>query len=187
MLLGVVSFLFFFFFMIFFFFVFHFFFFQAEDGIRGHCVTGVQTCALPDLPHTPRTPHGAALGRRGQKPFGVYYVYVVFVRLAGWLNYTLLPRELLDLIRDQDLLHRHCQPLDPESFLVPLSPFLVVSEDLRRDRTKGALALVKGLMVRRGAPLTGLKHLWPLNRNLVPRLGLRKSLPGTSEERRVGT
>src|SRR5437588_6207873 len=24
-----------------------FFFFQAEDGIRGHCVTGVQTCALP--------------------------------------------------------------------------------------------------------------------------------------------
>src|SRR5438034_3845572 len=30
----------------FFFFVF-FFFFQAEDGIRDHCVTGVQTCALP--------------------------------------------------------------------------------------------------------------------------------------------
>src|SRR5438132_5050099 len=29
-----------------FFFVF-FFFFQAEDGIRDHCVTGVQTCALP--------------------------------------------------------------------------------------------------------------------------------------------
>src|SRR5436190_21339679 len=28
------------------FFVF-FFFFQAEDGIRDHCVTGVQTCALP--------------------------------------------------------------------------------------------------------------------------------------------
>ena len=23
------------------------FFFQAEDGIRGQCVTGVQTCALP--------------------------------------------------------------------------------------------------------------------------------------------
>src|SRR5215204_2430420 len=23
------------------------FFFQAEDGIRRHCVTGVQTCALP--------------------------------------------------------------------------------------------------------------------------------------------
>src|SRR5260221_4529597 len=24
-----------------------FFFLQAEDGIRDHCVTGVQTCALP--------------------------------------------------------------------------------------------------------------------------------------------
>src|SRR5260221_6517256 len=29
------------------FFVFVVFFFQAEDGIRDHCVTGVQTCALP--------------------------------------------------------------------------------------------------------------------------------------------
>src|SRR5437588_3621893 len=28
-------------------FIFFFFFFQAEDGIRDHCVTGVQTCALP--------------------------------------------------------------------------------------------------------------------------------------------
>src|SRR5215204_6906441 len=28
-----------------------FFFFQAEDGIRDHCVTGVQTCALPISPH----------------------------------------------------------------------------------------------------------------------------------------
>src|SRR5437588_4481641 len=39
-----------FFFFFFFFFVFcccFFFFFQAEDGIRDHCVTGVQTCALP--------------------------------------------------------------------------------------------------------------------------------------------
>src|SRR5438034_2773176 len=29
--------------------VLSFFFFQAEDGIRDHCVTGVQTCALPIL------------------------------------------------------------------------------------------------------------------------------------------
>src|SRR2546421_4665080 len=28
-----------------------FFFFQAEDGIRDLIVTGVQTCALPILPH----------------------------------------------------------------------------------------------------------------------------------------
>src|SRR5215204_7120661 len=31
-------------------FAFFFFFFQAEDGIRDHCVTGVQTCALPIFP-----------------------------------------------------------------------------------------------------------------------------------------
>src|SRR5260221_10809752 len=28
-------------------FTWHRLFFQAEDGIRDHCVTGVQTCALP--------------------------------------------------------------------------------------------------------------------------------------------
>src|SRR5260370_31577463 len=31
-----------------------FFFFQAEDGIRDSSVTGVQTCALPDLPRGAR-------------------------------------------------------------------------------------------------------------------------------------
>src|SRR5476649_1323290 len=36
-----------------------FFFFQAEDGIRDHCVTGVQTCALPILNVRHRMgPHG---------------------------------------------------------------------------------------------------------------------------------
>src|SRR5260221_1082967 len=36
-----------------------FFFFQAEDGIRDHCVTGVQTCALPiSLSTGIRTPVG---------------------------------------------------------------------------------------------------------------------------------
>src|SRR5438034_8731678 len=29
------------------------FFFQAEDGIRDHCVTGVQTCALPIFRRAP--------------------------------------------------------------------------------------------------------------------------------------
>src|SRR5438034_6090339 len=33
-------------------FVYFFFFFQAEDGIRDHCVTGVQTCALPIFSRT---------------------------------------------------------------------------------------------------------------------------------------
>src|SRR5436190_18172214 len=32
------------------------FFFQAEDGIRDHCVTGVQTCALP-ISHEPPIIH----------------------------------------------------------------------------------------------------------------------------------
>src|SRR5437588_7635439 len=36
-------------------FVCFFFFFQAEDGIRDHCVTGVQTCALPILLGEPDT------------------------------------------------------------------------------------------------------------------------------------
>src|SRR5690606_40559922 len=31
------------------------FFFQAEDGIRDFHVTGVQTCALPISPHSPRS------------------------------------------------------------------------------------------------------------------------------------
>src|SRR5947207_6499742 len=42
---------------------FFFFFFQAEDGIRDHCVTGVQTCALPISP--PRA--GGVCCPRGRK------------------------------------------------------------------------------------------------------------------------
>src|SRR5438132_9906429 len=42
------------------------FFFQAEDGIRDHCVTGVQTCALPIC--LPRFFHaiGEPAGGRGK-------------------------------------------------------------------------------------------------------------------------
>src|SRR5260221_8228344 len=36
-----------------------FFFFQAEDGIRDHCVTGVQTCALPIFVHNGCAPEFA--------------------------------------------------------------------------------------------------------------------------------
>src|SRR5438034_4720788 len=39
--------------------IYFFFFFQAEDGIRDHCVTGVQTCALPIY---------APWGREGSRP-----------------------------------------------------------------------------------------------------------------------
>src|SRR5438132_7960042 len=40
------------------------FFFQAEDGIRDHCVTGVQTCALPIC-------SGVALGQVTSRVTGV--------------------------------------------------------------------------------------------------------------------
>src|SRR5437588_7401378 len=56
-----------FFFCVFLGFFYFFFFFQAEDGIRDHCVTGVQTCALPISSasrwRTPRRPLSAAGSR----------------------------------------------------------------------------------------------------------------------------
>src|SRR5215204_7145989 len=57
-----------------------FFFFQAEDGIRDHCVTGVQTCALPILTDALEDgPVGLAedLGRRVQLSVGR--------AIAGWV------------------------------------------------------------------------------------------------------
>src|SRR5215204_6998656 len=36
----------------------YFFFFQAEDGIRDHCETGVQTCALPICGERSERRHG---------------------------------------------------------------------------------------------------------------------------------
>src|SRR5438034_6814519 len=47
------------------FFFFFFFFFQAEDGIRDHCVTGVQTCALPILARRRGTGGARRWHRRG--------------------------------------------------------------------------------------------------------------------------
>src|SRR5215211_1769285 len=46
-----------------------FLFFQAEDGIRDHCVTGVQTCALPILggPAARRDAVAAPLGARDDR------------------------------------------------------------------------------------------------------------------------
>src|SRR6476646_9680990 len=42
-----------------------FFFFQAEDGIRDHCVTGVQTCALPIAELSARRSRSAVLRSPG--------------------------------------------------------------------------------------------------------------------------
>src|SRR5438034_6184562 len=44
-----------------------FFFFQAEDGIRDHCVTGVKTCALP-ISRAPAATGRAAATRTTLEP-----------------------------------------------------------------------------------------------------------------------
>src|SRR5215204_460343 len=46
------------------------FFFQAEDGIRDHCVTGVQTCALPIYRGRGTGVRGQARGGRGRRELG---------------------------------------------------------------------------------------------------------------------
>src|SRR5436190_16826522 len=59
-------------------FFFVFFFFQAEDGIRDHCVTGVQTCALPiwsrgSLSPLPLSTGGEGRGSRGTAIQGDFF------------------------------------------------------------------------------------------------------------------
>src|SRR5438034_7905346 len=51
------------------------FFFQAEDGIRDHCVTGVQTCALP-IVQTAGGPvlYTAAVIESGDREIGVVLI-----------------------------------------------------------------------------------------------------------------
>src|SRR5437588_10578437 len=59
-----------------------FFFFQAEDGIRDHCVTGVQTCALPIC--LLRTMRAALIdGHRGSRPEAPAVVYVPHADLVS--------------------------------------------------------------------------------------------------------
>src|SRR5438132_2882710 len=48
----------------------YFFFFQAEDGIRDHCVTGVQTCALPIF--SPPKPVTSKSSKRSSMPARIY-------------------------------------------------------------------------------------------------------------------
>ena len=53
---------------------FFFFFFQAEDGIRDHCVTGVQTCALPIC----CGPDRAAIGVGFSRPEAIRKMRLIF-------------------------------------------------------------------------------------------------------------
>src|SRR5438132_9384852 len=48
------------------------FFFQAEDGIRDHCVTGVQTCALPISKNRKRShpPYESEIQQAGNRRAG---------------------------------------------------------------------------------------------------------------------
>src|SRR5205085_8803253 len=63
--------------------------FQAEDGIRDLTVTGVQTCALPILAHTPR---GTDILR--------YFVLDACQAPPTWTALQLI-EEQVDLIREQ--------------------------------------------------------------------------------------
>src|SRR5438034_5752984 len=62
-----------------------FFFFQAEDGIRDHCVTGVQTCALPISGHTAGSHRGRVVAA----------VHGMFGRGGRMLRMMALDRALL--------------------------------------------------------------------------------------------
>src|SRR5438034_6791740 len=62
-----------------------FFFFQAEDGIRDHCVTGVQTCALPiyEMPKSYRWSRRRNIVE-GRKPCGVFAGSIALDLPTGW-------------------------------------------------------------------------------------------------------
>src|SRR5947207_13609988 len=71
------------------------FFFKAKDFIRGHCVTGVQTCALPiSGARAPTRPSGQ---RRGPRPAST--------GRPGWCYACYLPRPMSDaaeLLRSEE-------------------------------------------------------------------------------------
>src|SRR5260221_7476579 len=64
---------------------FLFFFFQAEDGIRDHCVTGVQTCALPIFRKYPPHRSCSLLNDVDPIPHGVHNGHSPIVLLLPWL------------------------------------------------------------------------------------------------------
>ena len=96
-----------------------FFFFQAEDGIRDHCVTGVQTCALPiwiskmneplltsslqslilskgDLSRKPDFHWTCQSEAKGSKPCNAKHVHNTWVKLSNKIFQSILPRGFSD-------------------------------------------------------------------------------------------
>src|SRR5438034_5021359 len=70
---------------------FLFFFFQAEDGIRDHCVTGVQTCALPiSWRFVQRDAEGNEFGFHGE-----YREVVPFERIVETFEFEGMPGHVL--------------------------------------------------------------------------------------------
>src|SRR5438132_3653444 len=71
--------------------------FRAEDGIRCHCVTGVQTCALPI---------SSRRGRRARDPGGARGGNAGMRAYVRWLN-ALLDHEAIarDLLVESPLAH----------------------------------------------------------------------------------
>src|SRR5438034_8230670 len=89
------------------FFFFFFFFFQAEDGIRDHCVTGVQKCALP-IWRRRRAPPLALLDRRDLK---WNFERVRHNRAGGRLvlDLRLLPVELVQPRSEERRVGKECR------------------------------------------------------------------------------
>src|SRR5438874_6735209 len=76
------------------------FFFQAEDGIRDLYVTGVQTCALSDLPAARATVAGCKDRVNGHSPEAA-------AELAAELAHTIDdawqdPKHVIDILRSEE-------------------------------------------------------------------------------------
>src|SRR5438132_14037405 len=102
-------------------FVFYvFFFFQAEDGIRDHCVTGVQTCALPILPPAAAgTAAGGTATRPGASP-------------APALDLPSLEQRLRDTRSEERRVGKECRSRE--------SPYRSKKKEARQERsTSGSL------------------------------------------------
>src|SRR5438034_5356885 len=83
----------------------YYFFFQAEDGIRDHCVTGVQTCALP-------------ISHRAEHRQKMPGVDVLIPGARAWLEVRPYPERALRKLPVGDRSEEHTSELQSHSDLV---------------------------------------------------------------------
>src|ERR687893_1334086 len=103
-------------------------FFQAEDGIRDHCVTGVQTCALPiSGPGMARLLGGGGTSTRSCGP--AWWDRRADVNSVGGAGHHLFARRSRATRKD-----------DPQCHV----------EDVPRDRPRGALGSARAVRPRSG-------------------------------------